>query len=139
MAVARKPNRRANFRRATRFPDRGLRILRVAGTILIMKIRAALFASAPVQKLGEVERLIRLSARATYYYRRSGPVLARADERVTLRKCLWFWFDVQQRSRREQEPFDVRAHTRTMSRVKSDCRSMRQGWHLENYLRTEQL
>jgi hypothetical protein len=44
MAVARKPNTRANFGRATRLPHRRLRVLRVGRTISIMKNRTYLFA-----------------------------------------------------------------------------------------------
>jgi hypothetical protein len=64
MAVARKPNTKANFERPTRLPNRGLRVLRVAWTILIMKNRTDLFAGASVQNGGGC-RLIRRTASAT--------------------------------------------------------------------------
>jgi hypothetical protein len=50
MAIARKPNTKANFGRATRLPHRELRVLRVARIILIMKNRTDPFASVSVQK-----------------------------------------------------------------------------------------
>ena len=85
MAVARTPNIGANFGRTTRLPHRGLGVLRVGRTILIMKNRPDLFAST-LGKNGAGALLIRLTAIAKYYYRVSGPVLARSDEHTTLRK-----------------------------------------------------
>src|SRR6266852_4697896 len=53
MAVARTPNTRANFGRATRLPHRRVRVLRVGRTILIVKNRTDLVASTLWAKTGE--------------------------------------------------------------------------------------
>ena len=53
MAVARTPNTRANFGRATRVPHRRVRVLRVGRTILILKNRTDLFAGTICAKMGE--------------------------------------------------------------------------------------
>src|SRR5258708_35819866 len=54
MAVARTPNTRANFGRATRLPHRRVRVLRVGWTILSVKNRTDFFASTLCAKVGEV-------------------------------------------------------------------------------------